>query len=63
MPWLMYVAQWIELWPENQTISGLIPSWGTCLCCRTDSPVGGAQEGQQHIDASFSPFLLLFPYF
>ena len=25
------VAQWIELWPENQRVAGSIPSWDTCL--------------------------------
>ena len=28
------VAQWIELWPANQGVAGLIPSQGTCLGCR-----------------------------
>ena len=26
------VAQWIECWPANQKVAGLIPSQGTCLC-------------------------------
>ena len=25
------VAQWIECWPRNQRVAGLIPSQGTCL--------------------------------
>ena len=28
------VAQWIEHWPVNQRVTGLIPSQGTCLGCR-----------------------------
>ena len=28
------VAHWIELWPENQRVTGSIPSRGTCLGCR-----------------------------
>ena len=28
------VAQWIEHWPANQRVTGLIPSQGTCLGCR-----------------------------
>ena len=35
------VAQWIECWPVNQRVAGLIPSQGTCLGCRPGSPVGG----------------------
>ena len=27
------VAQWIECWPANQSVTGLIPSQGTCLGC------------------------------
>ena len=27
------VAQWIECWPVNQKVAGLIPSQGTCLRC------------------------------
>ena len=27
------VAQWIEHWPVNQRVTGLIPSQGTCLGC------------------------------
>ena len=30
---LVRVAQWIEHWPTNQRVTGLIPSQGTCLCC------------------------------
>ena len=25
------VAQWIEHWPANQSVAGLIPSQGTCV--------------------------------
>ena len=27
------VAQWIEHWPTNLRVAGLIPSQGTCLGC------------------------------
>ena len=27
------VAQWIEHWAENQRVTSLIPSQGTCLGC------------------------------
>ena len=37
------VAQWIECWPVNQRVSGLIPSEGTCLGCRF-GPWWGACE-------------------
>ena len=28
------VVQWMECWPVNQKVTGLIPSQGTCLGCR-----------------------------
>ena len=28
------VAQWIDCWPVNQRVAGLISSQGTCLGCR-----------------------------
>ena len=31
---LAAMAQWIEHWPANQSVTGLIPSQGTCLGCR-----------------------------
>ena len=31
------VAQWIECWPANQRVTGLIPSQGTCLGCGSGS--------------------------
>ena len=30
------LAQWIECQPVNQGVTGLIPSWGTCLSSRPD---------------------------
>ena len=30
---LVGVAQWIEHWPVNQRVSGLVPSQGTGLGC------------------------------
>ena len=31
---LAVVAQWIELWPVNQKVTGSIPSQGTSQGCR-----------------------------
>ena len=55
------VAQWIELWSENQRVIGSIPSQGTCLGCRTGSLVWGAQEATTHryFSPSLSPSLRL----
>ena len=36
------VAQWIELWPVNQRVTGLIPSQGTSLGCGPGSRLGVA---------------------
>ena len=54
------VAQWIERWPENQRVAGLIPSQGTCLGCGP-GPQQGVQKRQPHIDVSPSLFLPPFP--
>ena len=45
------VAQWIKRRPVNQSITGLIPSQGTCLGCGP-GPQQGANKRQQHIDVS-----------
>ena len=37
------VAQWIECWPANQRVTGLIPSLGHIRGLQARSPVGGAQ--------------------
>ena len=50
------VAQWIECWPVNQRVAGLIPSQGTGLGCRPGLQLR-AQERQTRIDVS----LLLSP--
>ena len=34
------VAHWIEPQPVNQTVTGLIPSQGTCLGCRPGHELG-----------------------
>ena len=34
------VAQWIERWPANRKVTGLIPGQGTCLGCGPDPQVG-----------------------
>ena len=61
------VAQWIEHWPVNQKVTGLIPSQGTCLGHRPD-PGWGAVRGSQmiflsHINVSLPLFLPPFPSF
>ena len=38
------VAQWIEHWPMNQSVTGSFPSQGTCLGCRPGSLFEGTQE-------------------
>ena len=47
------VAQWIGCRPANQRVTGLIPSQGTYLGCKPDSPVGGMQEATTHWCFSF----------
>ena len=54
------VVQWIELWPKNQGVTGLIPSQGTCLGCGP-GPQLGVRRRQPHIDVSFPLFALPFP--
>ena len=39
------VAQWIEHQPANQSVTGLIPSQGTCLGCRP-GPSWGCTRGK-----------------
>ena len=48
---LVGVTQWIECWPVNQRVTGLVPSQGTCLGCRP-GPQLGAHKRQPHIDVS-----------
>ena len=55
------VAQWIELWPVNPRVAGLVPSQGTCLGCRP-GPLLGRHERQLHIDVSLPLFLPPFPF-
>ena len=54
------VAQWIECWPVNHRVTGLIPGQGTCLGCGP-GPQWGVHKRQPHIDVSLalSPSLLL----
>ena len=54
------MAQWSEYQPENQRVTGSIPSQGTCLGCGPD-PQKGARERQPPIDVSLPLFLLPFP--
>ena len=62
MLYLAGVAQWIEHWPMNQTVTSLIPSQGTCLGCGP-GPQWGVHKRQPHIDVSLPLFLPLFPSF
>ena len=43
------VTQWTECQPANQTVTGSIPSQGTCLGCRP-SPQWEAHKRQLHVD-------------
>ena len=54
------VAQWIEHWPVNPKVTGLISSQSTCLGCGL-GPQLGACERQPHIDVSLPLFLPPFP--
>ena len=60
VPTLAGVAWWIECQPENQKVTGSIPSQGTCPGCGP-GPQWGAHERQLHIDVSpsLSPSLPL----
>ena len=49
------VAQWTECLPVNQKVASSIPSQGTCLGCRSDSPVEGALEVNTLMFLSLSP--------
>ena len=51
------MAQWIEDWPVNQRVTGLIPRQGTCLGCKA-GPQWGECERQPHIDVSLPLFSL-----
>ena len=54
------VAQWIECWPVNRKVTGLIPSQGTCLGCGPDSQWGGMQEATDRCFPHTLMFLSLF---
>ena len=53
------VAQWIEA--VKQSVTGLIPSQGTCLGCEPGPRWREHKRQQQHIDVSFPLFLPLSP--
>ena len=55
-PALAGVAQWTECRPANQGVDDLVPSQGTCQCCRP-GPQLGAREMKPHIDVSLPLFL------
>ena len=48
------VAQWIGCWPAKKTVTGSIPSQGTCLGCQP-GPQWEACQRQPPIDVSLSP--------
>ena len=49
------VAEWTECRPTNQSVTGLIPSQGTCLGCRP-GPQLRVCERQTHTDVSLPLF-------
>ena len=58
LPWLVWLAQWIEHQPINQRATGLILSQGTWLGCGP-GPQWGPHKIQAPIDVSLSPSLSL----
>ena len=54
------VVQWIDCWPANQKVAGLIPSQGTCLGCRPGLQ-WGVLKGQPHTGVSLPHFSLPSP--
>ena len=52
---LAAVAQWIEHWPVNLKVTGLIPNQGTCLVCGPGSSWGSLWGNQPiNVFPSFS---------
>ena len=54
---LASVAQWIECQPANQTVTGSIPSQGTCLGMWARFPVGGYMRSNHTLMFLFSSSL------
>ena len=54
------VAQWIESWPVNQKVTGLIPSQGTYLDYVFGPQLGHVQEAT---NTCFSLASVSFPHF
>ena len=53
------VAQWIQCWPVNRKVAGLIPSQGTCLDCRSGPQLGAFERQPVNVPIvhqCFSPF-------
>ena len=48
------VAQWIERWPVNRKVAGLIPCQGTCLGCEPGAQLGVCER--QPIGVFLPPF-------
>ena len=49
------VVQWVELWPANGKVAGLIPAQGTCLGCRPGPQLEVCER--QPMDVSLPLFL------
>lgn len=61
------MVQWVECWPKNQEVTGLIPGQSTCQGCEPGpqlparSPVGGLWDTADLIDVYLPHFLPPFP--
>ena len=55
------VAQWIECWPGNQKVAGLILSQDTCLGCGPGPQLGACER--QGINVSLSDISVSLPLF
>ena len=53
------MAQWIEHWPANQTVTGLNPSQGACMGCGPGPPV--VRCAQSNHTLMFAPLSFSFP--
>ena len=56
------MAQWIECWPDNQSVTGSIPSQGTCLGSSAGSQTemrSSATHSKGLLEASFTRLLTM----
>ena len=51
------LAQWIEYWPVNRKVAGLIPRQGTCLGCRPGPQLGVCKRQPVSLSQSLPLFL------